>query len=92
MGHLTSRSVPLTWKKPCQPNGIIEYYLIKVIGRIVLEADPLQIPSNDTSYTVTDLLPYRQYSFNISAKVVGVNIAGESVKSRAVNTTTEGME
>ncbi|XP_056016876.1 receptor-type tyrosine-protein phosphatase H-like [Ostrea edulis] len=91
-GHLTSRSVPLTWRKPCQPNGIIKHYLIKVIGGSVLEADPLQTPSNDTSYTVTDLLPYRRYSFNISAKVVGVDIAGESVKSQAVNTSTEAAK
>ncbi|XP_062589565.1 phosphatidylinositol phosphatase PTPRQ-like isoform X2 [Saccostrea cucullata] len=89
-GKITSRSIQLSWETPCHPNGIIEFYEIKVNGEISSTPDPLRTSFNKVN--VTFLLPYRKYSFNISAKAKNVSMKGPSAKSKDVNTSTEAAK
>ena len=87
----TSRAVTLSWTKPRPsphaPQDVVAY-IITIYWKGVNEDDstdfqkssepPVNTNSSNTSYTLTNLLPYTVYSFQVQA----VNSVGKSMPSK----------
>lgn len=72
----SSRSLRIKWKSPLQPNGVITYYQITIIGRvnrslIIPTTDALKVES---STIIDDLTPYTPYALKIRA---GIHFGGD---------------
>ena len=83
--NITSRSVQICWKEPCSPNGNITDYVVNVYL-----SDGTQRNTTETKelcQVFEKLLPYKNYSFNVTAKTK----VGEGVsQSISVETDTDG--
>ncbi|KAK3880687.1 hypothetical protein Pcinc_014844 [Petrolisthes cinctipes] len=63
MGSTTPESITVKWDPPSSPNGVISYYSLTWNPD-----DPSDnVITNDTTYTLTDLLPCTIYTISVSA-------------------------
>ncbi|XP_076801540.1 phosphatidylinositol phosphatase PTPRQ-like isoform X2 [Clavelina lepadiformis] len=64
---MTPRSIKLWWKKPVSPNGIIQYYNVKVVEVVLGQetdgsnARNLQTPDQEPTLIIPSLKPYSTY-------------------------------
>ncbi|VDD95685.1 unnamed protein product [Enterobius vermicularis] len=87
---LSSSTVELKWAQPERPNGIITSYRIFIRRPDIAEIKSLVIYTkgifrNRYTYNVTDLEPFKTYSFRVSA----LTVKGESEQSKEVNAVTD---
>nr|XP_039247526.1 phosphatidylinositol phosphatase PTPRQ-like [Styela clava] len=65
--NMTSSSVILSWEKPLEPNGIIQYYVIKILHDSSEEYLRLQTEGADTEFVVENLKPDSSYTVLVHA-------------------------
>nr|XP_022294957.1 phosphatidylinositol phosphatase PTPRQ-like [Crassostrea virginica] len=94
----TSRSLMLSWTRPCHPKGIITNYRIRIQnhndsidnqGRFTNINNTLKTNNNSTSFNVTNLLPYRFYIFTVHTEVEDVENLSKPAVSKPFQTDTE---
>ena len=78
----TSTSVDLNWIPPRHPNGVIHYEIEYSTNKSFVDSTTINIASNITYYTVSDVLEFPRHYL----RVVAVNSAGvgRSSSSNAV--------
>ncbi|XP_077968380.1 phosphatidylinositol phosphatase PTPRQ-like isoform X2 [Styela clava] len=65
--NMTSSSVVLSWKKPLEPNGIIQHYVIRILPDSSEEYLRLQTEGADTEFVVENLKPDSSYTVLVHA-------------------------
>uniref|UniRef100_A0A3Q2Q8Z4 Protein tyrosine phosphatase receptor type Q n=1 Tax=Fundulus heteroclitus TaxID=8078 RepID=A0A3Q2Q8Z4_FUNHE len=62
-----SVSIRVSWRIPAQPNGPITQYRLQVLADDTLLQDITDVLSEELSYLVSDLNPFTEYTFRVSA-------------------------
>ena len=77
----------LEWNPPSSPNGIIDFYQVKLFTENSLDLPALNaVNVSSTSYNFTDLAPFTGYSVQVCAYTVGCGDVA------SLNVTTLGGE
>ena len=83
---VTSSGFNLEWDPPSSPNGIIDFYQVKLFTENSLDLPALNaVNVSSTSYNFTGLAPFTGYSVQVCAYTVGCDVA-------SLNVTTLGGE
>ncbi|XP_067901794.1 usherin [Heterodontus francisci] len=84
---LNATSLQLMWRPPAKPNGIIQEYQIHQIGTRVSYSDT----TNRMKFIVTDLQPYTNYTFTVTACTsVGCSTSQPAI-GRTLQASPEGV-
>ena len=68
---VTSSGFILEWDPPSSPNGIIEFYQVKLFTENSLDLPALNaVNVNSTSYNFTGLAPFTVYSVQVCAYTI----------------------
>uniref|UniRef100_M3ZNU9 Protein tyrosine phosphatase receptor type Q n=1 Tax=Xiphophorus maculatus TaxID=8083 RepID=M3ZNU9_XIPMA len=62
-----SVSIRVSWRSPAQPNGLITQYRLQVLADDTLLQDITDVLSEELSYLVSDLNPFTEYVFRVTA-------------------------
>ena len=65
LSNITSRTIKLTWGPPLVPNGVIRHYQLQCTSREQILNHTVN--GSQTTATLSGLLPYTNYSCNITA-------------------------
>ena len=85
VANVTSHSVQISWKEPCPPNENITDYVVNVYLSDGTQRNTTE--TDELCQVFEKLLPYKYYSFNVTAKTK----VGEGVsQSISVQTNTDG--
>lgn len=75
------------WTTPQQPNGIILGYNVRITS--LSQAEQVFVANLSTTVTITDLIPFTNYS----ARIIAFNSVGSVVSNKSLFTTAEsGMK
>ncbi|XP_070813494.1 usherin [Pituophis catenifer annectens] len=84
---LNATTLHLSWVAPKKPNGLIKEYLIHQIGRGLICTGP----ADQVQHTVTDLQPYENYNFTLTACTFAGCTTSQTTSGRTLQAAPQGV-